>query len=128
MGVLGHHRVGPVFRGTFRTVLIVGSMLVTNGCQSPPLDAMRGAQFYASGTQSLRAGNSAIAIRDLLRAAELVPHASEIQNHLGLAYWAEGDQEQARLAFDRAIELDCGNTAALENRIALEEEDNRHGG
>jgi Flp pilus assembly protein TadD len=57
----------------------------------------------------------------LSRAAELVPQASEIQNHLGLAYWAEGQPEEARLAFDRAIALDCDNIAARQNRKALEE-------
>lgn len=111
-----------------RAMLVVGWMLLTIGCQSAPFNAMRGARYYVSGTESLQVGDSTNALQDLLRAAELVPLASEIQNHLGLAYWAEGDQEQARIAFDRAIELDCGNAAALRNRFVLEEGGTSDGG
>ena len=92
-----------------------------------PLRAFRGAQHYAAGSESLERGDSARALEELSRAAELVPQASEVQNHLGLAYWANGRPEEARIAFDRAIKLDCDNTAARQNRRALEE-GTAHGG
>jgi Flp pilus assembly protein TadD len=82
--------------------------------------AYRGGQLYSSGTEALDRGDNARAIADLERAAELVPHASEIQNHLGLAYAADGRDREALLAFRRAVALDCGNQAARRNLQAAE--------
>jgi Flp pilus assembly protein TadD len=109
------------FRTSSCAALGVGLILLSIACESMPLRALRGARYYASGTESLERGDSARALEELSRAAQLVPRASEIQNHLGLAYWAEGQPEQARIAFDRAIELDCDNLAARQNRQALVE-------
>jgi Flp pilus assembly protein TadD len=83
----------------------------------------QGGQLYSSGTEALDRGDTARAIADLERAAELVPHASEIQNHLGLAYAAEGREREALLAFRRAVALDCGNQAARHNLRAAEARD-----
>jgi len=80
----------------------------------------RGGQLYSSGTEALDRGDNARAIADLERAAELVPHASEIQNHLGLAYATDGRHSEALLAFRRAVALDCGNQAARRNLQAAE--------
>jgi Flp pilus assembly protein TadD len=80
----------------------------------------RGGQLYTSGTEALDRGDTARAIADLERAAELVPHASEIQNHLGLAYAADGRDREALLAFRRAVALDCDNQAARRNLRAAE--------
>ena len=104
-------------------LLVLGTVFSSGavGCQTSPLDGVRGARYYASGSEALRAGDTESALVDLRRAAELVPHASEIQNHLGLAYWAEGDLARARSAFDRALALDCDNVAAERNRRALVE-------
>jgi len=115
------------FRASSCAALAVGLSLLSIACESVPLRAIRGARYYASGSESLERGDSARALEDLSRAAELVPQASEIQNHLGLAYWAEGQPEQARIAFDQAIALDCDNIAARQNRKALEER-TAHGG
>jgi cytochrome c-type biogenesis protein CcmH/NrfG len=41
-----------------------------------------------------------------------VPERSEVFNHLGLAYAAAGRRDDALLAFERAVELDCDNPAA----------------
>lgn len=84
--------------------------LLLAGCAS-----YRGARLYRSGTGALDHGDSRAAIADLERAAELVPRASEVQNHLGLAYAAAGREEDALLAFRRAVDLDCGNEAAGHN-------------
>ena len=75
----------------------------------------QGARLYASGTRALDAGDSASAVVDLERAAALVPHGSEIQNHLGLAYTAAGREDDALAAFARAVEIDCDNAAARAN-------------
>ena len=85
------------------------------GCAS-----YQGARLYQSGTAALERGESARAVAALERAAELVPHASEVQNHLGLAYALAGRHEEARSAFRRALELDCDNRAARENLRAAE--------
>lgn len=88
--------------------------LVMLGCSS-----FRGARMYLSGTQALDRGDAVVAIAELERAAELLPDASEVQNHLGLAYQAAGRERDAELAFRRAVALDCTNAAAAENlRIA----------
>ena len=84
------------------------------GCAS-----LEGARLYQSGTEALDRGDSERAIADLERAAELVPTASEVRNHLGLAYAAAGRDDDARNAFRRAVDLDCDNRAALDNlRVA----------
>jgi len=80
----------------------------------------QGARLYTSGTEALDRGDTTRAIADLERAAELVPHASEIQNHLGLAYAAEGRDREALRAFRRAVALDCNNQAARRNLRAAE--------
>lgn len=80
------------------------------GCSS-----FQGARLYHSGTAALDRGDSVSAVSDLERAAGLLPEASEVQNHLGLAYQAEGRDREAELAFERAVALDCDNGAAAEN-------------
>jgi len=97
-----------------------GSILWLTACGSVPFRAFRGARYYAKGSEALETGDPDRAIEELERAAELVPQASEIQNHLGLAYWAAGQPKRARHAFDRAVELDCDNRAARVNRGRLE--------
>lgn len=108
----------PVRPGGVRTALaLVGLCLF--GCASPTFDGLRAARLYASGSDALENGEPVRAVTDLEEAARLVPHASEIQNHLGLAYWANGDLDRARSAFDRALELDCDNAAAQGNRLRI---------
>ena len=80
------------------------------GCAS-----FRAAQFYQSGTRALHRGDPATAIQDLEAAQALAPGASEVQNHLGLAYREAGRLPEARAAFARAVELDCDNEAARRN-------------
>jgi Flp pilus assembly protein TadD len=79
-----------------------------------------GARLYEQGTQALDRGDPARAIADLEHAAALVPRSSEIQNHLGLAHEAAGQDEAALRAFQRAVELDCSNAAAQQNLAAAE--------
>ena len=88
---------------------------LASGCST-----FQGAKLYGSGSEALDRGDTARAIAELERAAALVPHASEVQNHLGLAYASAGRHEDALRAFRRAVELDCGNVAAQHNLRAAE--------
>jgi len=97
-------------------VLVLGVV----GCSS-----YQGARLYQSGTLALDRGDSARAVEELERAAELVPEASEVQNHLGLAYAAAGRDDDALKAFQRAVDIDCGNLAAVENLAVAQR---RHSG
>ena len=85
------------------------------GCAS-----FRGARLYQSGSAALERGDAERAASDLERAADLVPQGSEIQNHLGLAYAELGRDDDALLAFRRAVELDCDNEQAVHNLSVAE--------
>ena len=80
------------------------------GCAD--LEARR---FYRAGTDALDRGESQRAIADLERAAALAPEISAIHNHLGIAYEDAGRSEDALLAYERAVALDCDNRAAESN-------------
>jgi Flp pilus assembly protein TadD len=94
-------------------ILLGVSLAVAPGCAS-----FRAARLYRSGTAALDRGDATRAIAELQRAAALAPHASEVQNHLGLAYAAAGRHDEAQHAFERALELDCDNGAARQNLAA----------
>lgn len=103
-------------RGPFAVeAILVGIALLWGlaGCAS-----LEAARLYRSGTRALDRGDPQRAVADLERAAELAPQASEVQNHLGLAYSAAGREDEARDAFARAVDLDCDNAAARENLAA----------
>ena len=90
-------------------------LVAPSGCA-----AWSGARLYESGSHALDRGDSSTAIADLERAARLLPEASEIQNHLGIAYEAAGREDDALAAYHRAVALDCGNQAAVRNLRAAE--------
>jgi len=96
-------------------VAVVGLVGLSLGCETTAVRAFRGARHYAAGNDALANKDGARAIEELEQAAVLVPHASEIQNHLGLAYWSEGEFKAARNSFERALELNCENQAAALN-------------
>ena len=77
--------------------------------------AIEGAHLYRDGTQALERGDAESAVRSLELAAERAPEASEVQNHLGIAYLAAGRRADAVHAFERAVALDCDNVAARRN-------------
>lgn len=81
---------------------------------------LEGAHLYREGTAALDRGEPQRAIELLEQAAERVPQASEVQNHLGIAYAAVGRQEDALAAWRRAVALDCDNAAAQHNLRAAE--------
>ena len=77
--------------------------------------AIEGARLYREGTRALERGDAQAAVRALEGAAERAPEASEVQNHLGLAYLASGRRADALSAFERAVAIDCDNAAARHN-------------
>jgi Flp pilus assembly protein TadD len=103
-------------RGVGRALAVGGSALLL-GCS-----AVEGARLYREGTEALERGDAESAVRALEHAAERVPEASEVQNHLGLAYLASGRRGDATLAFERAVALDCNNTAARRNLDLLRDD------
>jgi tetratricopeptide (TPR) repeat protein len=110
-------RFNPIKNSTCAAML-VGALIVSSfamGCESSPMRTFRGARHYAAGTEALTQNDPDEAIAELEKAAVLIPHASEIQNHLGLAYWTDGRPQAAKIAFEMAVELDCENIAAQTN-------------
>jgi len=100
---------------TLAVLAAVGLVGASLGCETTPIRALRGARHYAAGNDALERGDNVLAIEELEQAAVFVPHASEIQNHLGLAYWSGGELKAARQSFERALELNCENQAAAAN-------------
>jgi Flp pilus assembly protein TadD len=92
-----------------RIVLALGIALAL-GCA-----AVVGHRHFEAGNAALDRGDAALAVAELERAAALVPEASEVQNHLGIAYSAAGRDADALAAFERAVALDCDNRAAADN-------------
>jgi Flp pilus assembly protein TadD len=100
--------------GDLRAFLLAALCGVSLACAS-----LEGARLYRSGTDALNRGDLPSAIADLERAASLVPHGSEIHNHLGIAYLEAGRGDEALRSLRRAVELDCENSAAQQNlRVA----------
>lgn len=57
--------------------------------------------------------------------AQKSPHKARVHNNLGYAYLLAGRRDEARLEFDRALQLDSRHTQARYNLLQLEEE-SRH--
>jgi Flp pilus assembly protein TadD len=101
-----------------RRTLFAALLLTLHGASAcAPVQASR---LYVRGTEALDRGDVTRAVDDLEQAAALVPEASEVQNHLGLAYGAAGRDQDALAAFERAVALDCDNHAAQQNLRAAE--------
>lgn len=105
---------------TTHSIVVAALALALVLVSAPGCTSLVGARLYRSGSQALERGDAEQAIKDLERAAELVPQASEVRNHLGLAYASAGRQREAAAAFRRAVELDCDNAAARRNLAAAE--------
>ena len=106
-------RANPARKRLSAVLILAFLALDIAGCAS-----FRAARLYNEGTAALNLGDYEIAISRLDRAGQLAPRASEIQNHLGLAFASTGQHEKALSAFQRAVDLDCGNVAAAQNLVA----------
>ena len=105
----------PSLRAGLAALALVLCLAAGAGCSS-----WRGAQLYQSGTVALDRGDPAAAVRDLEQAATLLPGASQVFNHLGIAYTELARPEDALAAFQRAVVLDYDNLAASENLAVAE--------
>ncbi len=101
------------FTRATEVVILVFLVVGLAGCAS-----FRAARLYQQGTAALNGGHPERALELLERAGRLEPGASEIQNHLGLVLAATGQHEKALSAFQRAVDLDCSNSAAVQNLAA----------
>lgn len=90
--------------------MLAAVSLGVTGCAS-----LDGARSYRSGSDALERGDLAVAIVELEEAARLLPGASEVRNHLGIAYLEAGRSDDALRAFEEAVSLDCTNEAARHN-------------
>jgi Flp pilus assembly protein TadD len=79
----------------------------------------RGARLYQSGSRALERGEVDRALTDLAAASALVPGASEVHNHLGIAQLEAGRDAEALASFEEAVRLDCDNRAAADNLADL---------
>lgn len=77
--------------------------------------SLEGARHYSSGSAALERGDLPAAIAELEQAARLLPEASEVRNHLGIAYLEAGRSDDALREFEQAVLLDCSNDAARHN-------------
>ncbi|MBW2313492.1 MAG: hypothetical protein JRH10_04800 [Deltaproteobacteria bacterium] len=102
-------------RKPIRESIPLAFLVLAFGCTT-----VEASRLYASGTDALERGDSAQAVADLEQAATLMPEASPVHNHLGLAYAGAGRDTEATAAFRRAVELDCSNDAAQHNLRAAE--------
>jgi tetratricopeptide (TPR) repeat protein len=64
--------------------------------------SLDGARHYRSGSEALERGEVAQAIVELEQAAVLLPEASEVRNHLGIAYLEAGRSDDALREFEDA--------------------------
>lgn len=83
---------------------------------STPAPARDPAIPYQAGVAAFNAGNYAEAIRQLRTARRARPNDGNINYALGLAYNANGEKEEARTAFERAVRA---NNAPIPARLQL---------
>ena len=91
--------------------LLEAIQLYRQATQSDPDSALPQSRLAAA---LLYLGDIEAAEAPVMRALELDPELSEVQNTLGVFYWARGEPE-FREAFEKAVELDEDNVDALHN-------------
>ena len=94
--------------GVFPALLAAALVLLT-ACGPP------GPQALLEGERLIRAGKPADAIEPLKHATRLLPRNPQAWNHLGLAYHGAGRFQDAAGAYQRALTLDQGLSAARYN-------------
>jgi Flp pilus assembly protein TadD len=72
------------------------------------------------GLIALHSNNLDEALRRFRQATTAKPNFADAFNNLGVAYKQKGDKAQARLNYNRALQIDPGNKLAKENLENLE--------
>lgn len=75
--------------------------------------------FYTYGTQALVQKNYTDALDNLLKAYEINPKDSKLNNNLGMAYFFKGRSDKAIEYLKKAIELDSKNSDAKNNLASI---------
>jgi Tfp pilus assembly protein PilF len=106
-------------------VFLVG---LVAGCAADKENRRRESQAsYQLALAFLNEGRPAPALKELHKAATLAPDDPEIQNALGLAYWARREFALAEEALKRAVELKADYSEAWNNLGALYLDEGRYG-
>jgi tetratricopeptide (TPR) repeat protein len=90
--------------------------------QALELDDTRAERWGQLGSIQMNRSEPAAALESFKQAAQRSPDLPGIQFHIGRAYRALGDRENARLAYEEAIRRNPNDTEAYNNLAALLEE------
>lgn len=103
--------------------IFMAIVLVSCASQSTDLDKTAEEKkadiYYAQGSQDLKDRKYTEALDNLIKASELAPKDSLIQNNLGMAYYFKGQKQQAEDHLKKSIELDEKNSDAKNNLASL---------
>ena len=105
----------PMLRPSTRLLVLLG-VLATLGVAPVAADARDDAKKQVEfGIEVAQRGLWREAIYRWERAAQLDPTYAAAHNNLAIAYEQEGDLDKARVAYERAIELEPGNAFITQN-------------
>ena len=103
----------------FKKILItLGFLLFLLGCATSPKEEneMKKAEIlYNIGTTKLQNGEYTQGLSSLMKAYELSPDSSKINNNLGMAYYLKDSLPNAGKHFKKAVDIDPKNIDALNN-------------
>ena len=111
-------KIQPTLNFLCLSLLILISACASKSSSNSP-EHSKAEIYYDKGTANLIAKKYTSAIDDLLKAFQLNPKSSKINNNLGMAYLFKGNQEKAASHIKMAIELDASNTDARSNLASI---------
>ena len=108
-----------MFKGCLPRLACLLLLLAVAGCSLGEKRAKQADIHYMLGLSSLGDQDATTALRELLQAADLDPHRSDIQNALGQAYFQKQAYPEAEQHFLEAARLDPQNPQYQNNLGAL---------
>lgn len=97
-------------------LLLLGLFLFTScASKKDSLNSKQAELYFGAGTQSLMEKQYTEALKNLLKANELLPDRSEILNNLGMAYYFKGQKDLAIQTLKRSLEINKENSDARNN-------------
>jgi len=106
-----------VLRKNLRLLACLGLLLLAAGCSIGKKQAKQAEIHYMLGLSGLKDQDATMAMRELLKAAELDPHRADIQDALAQAYIQKQAYPEAEQHFLKAIALDP-KSGQYENNLA----------